>query len=148
VAYDNTDQKPSTYSKIVRAGKRRTYFFDIKESRANDYYLIITESRKRFDNNGYDKSKLFIYKEDFNKFINTLNDVVNHVKVELMPNFNFDEFNHDNYNPEVSNAEVTVNEELPIEPFTPQEKLVEPEEIKEVSTNNNINNAHETAEKW
>ena len=57
------------FSKSVRAGKR-TYFFDVKSTRMNDYYLTITESKKRFDDNGYDRHKMFLYKEDFNKFLN------------------------------------------------------------------------------
>jgi len=81
VAYENNEKKmESIYSKRIRAGKRRTYFFDVRATRGNDYYLTITESRKRFDDNGYDRHKVFLYKEDFN---------------ELMPDFDFDAFNHD-----------------------------------------------------
>jgi hypothetical protein len=89
----------SIYSKRLRAGKRRTYFFDVRATRGNDYYLTITESRKRFDDNGYDRHKIFLYKEDFNKFIKALGEAVDHVKTELMPDFDFDAFNHDE-NPE------------------------------------------------
>jgi hypothetical protein len=85
----------SIYSKRIRAGKRRTYFFDVRTTRGNDYYLTITESRKRFDDNGYDRHKVFLYKEDFNKFIKALTEAVDYVKTELMPNFDFDAFNHD-----------------------------------------------------
>src|SRR4051812_47700716 len=85
----------SIYSKRIRAGKRRTYFFDVRETRGNDYYLTITESRKRFDSDGYDRHKIFLYKEDFNKFIKGLNEAVDYVKTELMPDFDFDAFNHD-----------------------------------------------------
>lgn len=96
MAYDNNDKKlESIYSKRIRAGKRRTYFFDVRTTRGNDYYLTITESRKRFDDNGYDRHKIFLYKEDFNKFIKALNEAVDYVKTELMPDFNFDAFNHD-----------------------------------------------------
>jgi hypothetical protein len=96
VAYDNNDKKmESVYSKRIRAGKRRTYFFDVRETRGNDYYLTITESRKRFDAEGYDRHKIFLYKEDFNKFIKGLTDAIDHVKTELMPDFDFDAFNHD-----------------------------------------------------
>jgi hypothetical protein len=96
VAYENNDKKmESIYSKRIRAGKRRTYFFDVRATRGNDYYLTITESRKRFDDNGYDRHKVFLYKEDFNKFIKALNEAVDYVKTELMPDFNFDAFNHD-----------------------------------------------------
>jgi hypothetical protein len=85
----------SVYSIRVKAGKRRTYFFDVRETRGNDFYVTITESRKRFDSDGYDRHKIFLYKEDFNKFIKGLNETVNHVKTELMPDFDFDAFNHD-----------------------------------------------------
>jgi len=96
VAYDNNDKKmESIYSKRIRAGKRRTYFFDVRATRGNDYYLTITESRKRFNDNGYDRHKIFLYKEDFNKFIKALGEAVDYVKTELMPNFDFDAFNHD-----------------------------------------------------
>ncbi|HAI82411.1 MAG TPA: DNA-binding protein, partial [Chitinophagaceae bacterium] len=83
------------YSKRIRAGKRRTYFFDVKATRGNDYYLTITESRKRFDSDGYDRHKVFLYKEDFNKFLKALNEAVAYVKTELMPDFDFDAFNHE-----------------------------------------------------
>jgi hypothetical protein len=81
----------SVYSKRIRAGKRRTYFFDVRTTRGNDYYLTITESRKRFNDDGYDRHKIFLYKEDFNK----LSEAVDHVKTELMPDFDFDAFNHE-----------------------------------------------------
>jgi len=85
VAYENNDKKQeSIYSKRIRAGKRRTYFFDVRTTRGNDYYLTITESRKRFDDNGYDRHKIFLYKEDFNKFIRALGEAVDYVKTELM----------------------------------------------------------------
>jgi hypothetical protein len=96
VAYENNDKKmESIYSKRIRAGKRRTYFFDVRATRGNDYYLTITESRKRFDDNGYDRHKIFLYKEDFNKFIKALGEAVDYVKTDLMPDFDFDAFNHD-----------------------------------------------------
>src|SRR5687767_13214284 len=88
----------SIYSKRIRAGKRRTYFFDVRATRGNDYYLTITESRKRFDDNGYDRHKIFLYKEDFNKFIKALGEAVDYVKTDLMPDFDFDAFNHDEQN--------------------------------------------------
>ena len=85
----------SVYSKRIKAGKRRTYFFDVRATRGNDYYLTITESRKRFNDGGYDRHKLFLYKEDFNKFTKALNEAVDYMKTELMPDFDFDAFNHD-----------------------------------------------------
>jgi hypothetical protein len=99
VAYENNENNDkkieSIYSKRIRAGKRRTYFFDVRATRGNDYYLTITESRKRFDDNGYDRHKIFLYKEDFNKFIKALGEAVDYVKTDLMPDFDFDAFNHD-----------------------------------------------------
>ena len=108
----------SIYSKRIRAGKRRTYFFDVRATRGNDYYLTITESRKKFNADGYDRHKIFLYKEDFNKFIKALNEAVDYVKTELMPDFDFDAYNHDqvdaeseevNASPVVSSAESNGN---------------------------------------
>ena len=96
MAYDNNDKKmESVYSRRIRAGKRRTYFFDVRATRGNDYYLTITESRKRFNDDGYDRHKIFLYKEDFNKFIKALGEAIDYVKTDLMPDFDFDAFNHE-----------------------------------------------------
>jgi len=113
VAYENNDKKmESIYSKRIRAGKRRTYFFDVRATRGNDYYLTITESRKRFNDNGYDRHKIFLYKEDFNKFIKALNEAVDYVKTDLMPDFDFDAFNHDDYvDGEMEGEELATNGE-------------------------------------
>lgn len=79
------DQRPSredVYSKSIRAGKR-TYFFDVKATRANDLYLTITESKKRFTDDGkrfYEKHKLFLYKEDFDKFVDGLKDTISEIE--------------------------------------------------------------------
>lgn len=109
MAYENNDKKmESIYSKRIRAGKRRTYFFDVRATRGNDYYLTITESRKRFDDNGYDRHKIFLYKEDFNKFIKALGEAVDYVKTELMPDFDFDAFNHDENQEEFVSGNGTV----------------------------------------
>jgi hypothetical protein len=103
VAYDNTTpygsesrSNDSIFSKRIKAGKRRTYFFDVRATRGNDYFITITESKKRFEDGGYDRHKMFLYKEDFNKFLAGLTDTINFVKTDLMPNFDFDAFNHDN----------------------------------------------------
>jgi Protein of unknown function (DUF3276) len=96
VAYEKNEKKNlSVYSKRVRAGKRRTYFFDVKATRGNDYYITITESRKRAEDDNFDRHKVFVYKEDFNKFIKGLTEAVDYVKTDLMPDFDFDSFNHD-----------------------------------------------------
>jgi hypothetical protein len=71
------------YSKSVRAGKRRTYFFDVKTTKANDYYLVITESKKKFNDDGsssYEKHKIFLYKEDFDKFAEGLTETIAHIR--------------------------------------------------------------------
>lgn len=85
----------SQFSKRIKAGKRRTYFFDVKSTRSSDYFITITESKKRFDDNGYDRHKMFLYKEDFNKFLGALTETIDYVKTNLMPDFDFDAFNHD-----------------------------------------------------
>ena len=101
VSYENNERKAdSIYSKRLRAGKRRTYFFDVRATRGNDYFLTITESRKRFDDNGYDRHKIFLYKEDFNKFVKALGEAVDYVKTELMPDFDFDAFNREEFSEE------------------------------------------------
>lgn len=121
MTYENNDKKmESIYSKRIRAGKRRTYFFDVRATRGNDYYLTITESRKRFNDNGYDRHKIFLYKEDFNKFIKALTEAVDHVKTELMPDFDFDAYNHDEaveHDTEVD--EITADVENPAPTTTP-----------------------------
>ncbi len=103
----------SLYSKRIKAGKRRTYFFDVRATRGNDYFITITESKKRFDDNGYDRHKMFLYKEDFNKFLAGLTETINYVKTDLMPDFDFDAFNHDQENEEgaVITAAVTETSE-------------------------------------
>jgi hypothetical protein len=87
------EDRDRIYSKRVRAGKR-TYFFDVRTTRSKDYYLTITESR-RFQRDGefvYDKSKMFVYKEDFEKFVDALQGTVDHIKKELIPEFDFSQF--------------------------------------------------------
>lgn len=92
---NKTNGRDEIYSAKVKAGKR-TYFFDVKSTRSNDYYLTITESKKRFKEDGftYEKHKIFLYKEDFNKFLEALTSTVNHVKQELMPHIDFSQFDH------------------------------------------------------
>lgn len=116
MSYENNDRKlDSIYSKRLRAGKRRTYFFDVRATKGNDYYLTITESRKRFDDNGYDRHKIFLYKEDFNKFVKALGEAVEYVKTDLMPDFDFDAFNHDEtFDEEGSNRSLQSDDAQPI----------------------------------
>ncbi len=79
------EKREEVFSKAVRAGKR-TYFFDVKTTRGNDYYLTITESKKRFDENGdfhFDKHKIFLYKEDFEKFADGFEESISYIKEAL-----------------------------------------------------------------
>ena len=79
----NDNSRDEVFSKAVRAGKR-TYFFDVKATRAEDYYLTITESKRRFNNETqkffFEKHKLFLYKEDFEKFTEGLDEAINKIK--------------------------------------------------------------------
>ena len=173
MAYENNEKNnekkmDSVYSKRIRAGKRRTYFFDVRETRGNDYYLTITESRKRFDSDGYDRHKIFLYKEDFNKFIKGLGEAIDYVKTELMPDFDFDAFNHDTpyegedgqsqpYNndaaaPVVSTMEAAVADltETPIEKIEAETVKEEDTETPSTEADNGTtgNGSAEVAEKW
>ncbi len=143
----------SVYSKRIRAGKRRTYFFDVRETRGSDYYLTITESRKRFDNNGYDRHKIFLYKEDFNKFIKALGEAIDYVKTDLMPDFDFDAFNHEYaegeepiYEPATVSETITNPSVEPItEPAVPEIEIPTSPEISQPPLDNG---ATEEVDKW
>jgi hypothetical protein len=77
-----SNEQNEIYSKVVRAGKR-TYFFDIKSTKGNDLYITLTESKKMFGEEGdgnYQKHKIFLYKEDFEKFREGLDDVLNKIE--------------------------------------------------------------------
>lgn len=79
--YSDSKFRQEIHSKVIRAGKR-TYFFDVKSTRNDEYYLTITESKKRFGDNGkfnYEKHKIFLYKEDFEKFIGSLQEVFDYI---------------------------------------------------------------------
>lgn len=76
--FENTERE-EVFSKKVRAGKR-TYFFDVKATRAGDYYLTLTESKKRLEDGAFIKHKIFLYKEDFEKFNEGFQDAVNYIK--------------------------------------------------------------------
>jgi hypothetical protein len=80
--HDEKTIKEEIFTKVVRAGKR-TYFFDVKATRKDDYYLTITESKKRLGKEGkvfYEKHKIFLYKEDFEKFTEGLKDAVSYIE--------------------------------------------------------------------
>ena len=93
------------FSKKVKAGKRT--YFDVKSTRSNDYYLTITESKRKVngDNFTYEKHKIFLYKEDFFKFAEALNETVDHVKNELLPDVDFEQY-------EKEESESEFNDEL------------------------------------
>lgn len=80
--YERTSDRDEIFSKAVKAGKR-TYFIDVKATRNEEYYLTITESKKRMDHDGrmsYEKHKIFLYKEDFDKFLDGMSEVIDFVK--------------------------------------------------------------------
>ena len=90
---DKTSRKfESVFSKKVRAGKRRTYFFDVRKTKGEDYFITLTESTRKFNDQGYERHKIFLYKEDFNRFLSSLQETVDHIKQELMPDYDYDEF--------------------------------------------------------
>lgn len=80
------------YSKKLKAGKRRTYFFDIRRTKSNDYFISLTESTKKFNGDGYERHKIFIYKEDFNRFLENLEEVIQQVKTKYLPDYDYDAF--------------------------------------------------------
>ena len=110
------------YSQRLRAGRRRTYFFDVRTTKNDDYYITITESKKKFDEDGYERHKLFLYKEDFNKFIAALENTVNHVKTDLLPDYDFEEFDR-----ELEEGFVAGEEPKHTEPVTAQDQFQQEE---------------------
>ncbi|MGY6558043.1 MAG: DUF3276 family protein [Nitritalea sp.] len=100
------NDRDEIYSQRVKAGKR-TYFFDVKATKSNDYYLTITESKRRVKDDSfvYEKHKIFLYKEDFAKFVEALNQAVDHVKHDLMADVDFSQF-------EVETSESRFDDEL------------------------------------
>lgn len=80
----NDNRRDEIFSKAVRAGKR-TYFFDVKATKGDDYYLTVTESKKKFSDDGkftFEKHKLFLYKEDFEKFADGLKEAIDYIQAE------------------------------------------------------------------
>ncbi|HEU0227150.1 MAG TPA: DUF3276 family protein, partial [Arachidicoccus soli] len=125
--------------------------------RGNDYYLTITESRKRFNDEGYDRHKIFLYKEDFNKFVKALGEAVDYVKTDLMPDYDFDAFNHDypeNQDGYSSDNQSTTTPETPEKQIDEEVKKEKDDVIEEgttvettaVSADNTL--ASEEVEKW
>jgi len=85
-------RQDSVYSSKIKAGKRRTYFIDVKQTKGNDYYITLTESTKKFNSESPERHKIFLYKEDINRFLSALQETIDHVKNNLMPDYDFDEF--------------------------------------------------------
>lgn len=86
---NNNGKYSGFFSKKLKAGKRRTYFFDVRSTKQGDFFLTITESKKKFEGEGYDSHKIFLYKEDFKKFLEGLNETVDYIKTELMPEYDY-----------------------------------------------------------
>lgn len=86
--FEYTDTREDVFSRAVKAGKR-TYFFDVKSTRDKELYITITESKKRFDNAlgkfVYDKHKIFLYQEDFEKFMHGLQDAYSFIETGKEP---------------------------------------------------------------
>lgn len=129
----------SVYSSKVKAGKRRTYFFDVRQTKGNDYFITITESAKKFNGDGYERHKIFLYKEDFNRFLSVLDETITHIKTELMPDYDYDEFarRQDEYE-----SRIGLDQDENGFPITPKVKYF-PEEVAFVSEDSKIH--HEEA---
>ena len=106
----NSKRMESVFSKKIRAGKRRTYFFDVRQTKGEEYYMTLTESTKRFDREGYDRHKIFLYKEDFNRFIEGLTETLDHIKNDLMPDYDYEEFTKKHEQWDKERAENLANE--------------------------------------
>lgn len=111
----DSNRREDIFSKPVRAGKR-TYFFDVKATRGNDYYLTITESKRRIDENGrfhYDKHKLFLYKEDFEKFADGLTEAIDFIKSEKGEDYGAREEHHQSESAAAPVAEAPASDSTP-----------------------------------
>lgn len=111
-------EREEIYSKAVRAGKR-TYFFDVKATRRNDYYLTITESKKRFNRDGryyFEKHKIFLYKEDFEKFVEGLTEIVDYIRQHQGEISSYEGMEHDDeYNNDIQDSVHSGLEEVEVE---------------------------------
>lgn len=128
----NEHRQDFVYSKRLKAGKKRTYFIDIRTTKNNDYFLVLTESRKRFNEDGYERHKICLYREDVNKFVKELNEAVNYMKTELLPDYDFDAFDREQfeqeYQPDNGNGAFVPKEkepevEQPLSPEHPDAKI-------------------------
>lgn len=87
---NNNNENVKSY-KLV-AGNRRTYYIDIQKNKSEDYFLTMTESVKRNDGRGFDKHKIMLFKEDLTRFLDHLTSAINHIKTDLMPDYDFEYF--------------------------------------------------------
>jgi len=138
---DNSKGQESVYSTKVKAGKRRTYFFDVRKTKGEDFYITLTESTKRFNGEGYSRHKIFLYKEDFNRFLEGLQDTVSHVKNELMPSYDYEQFDRKHEEWEAQQLE-EANNPTPKEDTAPESEDKSPDantDINEDSTEDDMN---------
>lgn len=130
----NNQRVDNVFSSKVKAGKRRTYFFDIRQTKGEDYFLTLTESTKKFNGDGYERHKIFLYKEDINRFISGLEEAVKHLKENLMPDYDFDEYTRRQEEWEARRAEEGYNEEHPVDKASTDEPKVEKPKSEEDMT--------------
>lgn len=104
------DNQQGYFSRKLRAGKKRSYFFDVRSTKQGDFFVTITESKRRYDRPGYDAHKIFLYKEDFKAFQDNLEETLQHIKTELNPTFDYDNYTRATYIAQVE-AEKQKNEE-------------------------------------
>lgn len=110
---DNKEPRDEVFSRAVRAGKR-TYFFDVKATKFDEHYITITESKRRFDNDqgkfSYEKHKLFLYKEDFEKFIKGLTETISFCETGEVPlSSNLQEVSESGKSPEIDDFSFEAN---------------------------------------
>lgn len=105
-------EQEQIFSKKVKAGKR-TYFIDVRATKSNDYFITLTESRKQLRDGEfvYEKSKVFLYKEDFDTVLEAMKESINHVKTELLPDVDFDQFKNHYENGAYTNTPKTNTED-------------------------------------
>jgi hypothetical protein len=100
------NEQDKVFSKAIRAGKR-TYFFDVKSTKGNDYYVTITESKKRYQTDGryyYEKHKIFLFKEDFEKFVEGLEESIDYIQTAA-PAVNSESMNTFNQSNDYTNVD-------------------------------------------
>ncbi|MBK7763586.1 MAG: DUF3276 family protein [Bacteroidetes bacterium] len=143
--YDNSNERnnETIFSKRLKAGKLRTYFFDVRSTRSNDYFITLTESKKRFQDGGYDRHKIFLYKEDFNKFLKALSETIEYVKTDLMPDFDFDAFSHEQseFNEQIVTDDHVVT---PVQSEAIEESEEFPKTVTDFTANTNLGDV----DKW